>query len=155
MSPLFLVQTESLRKVCYLRTGADLFDSAQYQSYASAAKYVQTWDQHSDRHSVHLRPSPGVMLTSCLVLGCCISSFLYRHHGADAYQAPVFASALVGSVVVGHMAGASVYMVLLGYMPWALCTAMFLSTLGHAMLRWARPKGTAETVMDDKIALLP
>lgn len=96
------------------------------------------------------------MFTSSLVWGCCVSSFLLRHQHDDAYQAPVFASAIVASLVVGHLAGASGYLLLLGYVPWALCTAMCLSALGHTWLRWASARDSVEkAVMDDKIAVLP
>lgn len=136
----------------YARTVTDLFDPTQ--SYASAQDDVFGWHWH--QHSMHLHPSPGAMFISCLVLGTCVTSFVCRHQHGDPYQAPVFASAIVASAVVGHLAGASAYLVLLGYVPWALCTAMFLSTLGHAWLRWASARDALErVVVDDKIGVPP
>lgn len=105
---------------------------------------------------VHLRPWPGAVLTSCLVLGCCVSSFLYRHQDGDPYQALVFTSAIFGSVLVGKMAGASLHLILLGFVPWALCTAMFLSACGHALLRWMDARASEQaSLANDKSALLP
>lgn len=132
------------------RTGTDLLGRAQ--DYAS----IQDVLDESRLSSVYLNPSPGVMFTSSLVLGCCVSSFLYRHQNDDPYQALVFASAIVGSVMFGQFAGADLDLLLLGFVPWALCTAMFLSVCGHALLRWMGTRSRAEnTAMDDKTALLP
>lgn len=144
------VRARSCPLNCDPRTRADYLGQAQ--SDASAQDVLDG----SCLRLVHLQPSPGVMFTSCLVLGCCVSSFLYRHHNDDPYQALVFTSAIVGSVVVGQIAGADLNLILLGFVPWALCTAMFLSVCGHATLRWMGARSCAEdTVMDDKTALLP
>lgn len=85
-----------------------------------------------------------------------MSSFMYRHQEDDQYQVLVFTSAVVGSVIAGKLAGAGLDLILLGFLPWALCTAMFLSVCGHALLRWVGTHDCEETMaMDDKTALLP
>lgn len=122
-------------------------------SYASAADVFSRWRSGS----LHLQTwAPGVMFMSCLGLGCCVLCFLHRNQHRDQYQPLVFASGIVGSVVVGHSAGASLYLILLAYVPWALCMAMFLSACGHALLRWMGAKTyTAEAVLDEKAVLVP
>lgn len=134
---------------CDPKTGADLL--GRDQDYASAQDLLDI----SRLSFVNLSPSPGVMFTSSLILGCCVSSFLYRHQNDDPYQALVFTSAIVGSVVVGQIAGADIDLMLLGFVPWALCTAMFLSVGGHALLRWMDFRSCVEdAAMNDKTALL-
>lgn len=65
-------------------------------------------------------------------------------------------SAIVGSVISGQIAGAGLDLILLGFLPWSLCTAIFLSVCGHALLRWLNTQNCAEaTALDDKTALLP
>lgn len=124
---------------------------ATSRDYANAPNVLDV----SRRSFVDLSPSPGVMFTSSLVLGCCVSSFLYRHQKDDSYQALVFTSAIIGSVVVGQIAGADLDLILLGFLPWALCTAMFLSVCGHALLRWMDTACAGDAAVDDKTALLP
>lgn len=93
---------------------------------------------------------------SCLGLGCFVSSFLYRNQREDPYQPLVFASSIVGSVVVGHIIRASLYVILLAYVPWALCVAMFSSACGHALVRRMTARtSSAEAVLGDKSVYLP
>lgn len=103
-----------------------------------------------------IHPSPGVMLTSCLVLGCSISSFLYRHQHSDAYQPVVFFVIIVWAIVLGYGVGASANMVMLGFVPWATCAAMLLSGCGHAMLRkmQSRRSSSGTGSFDEKAGLV-
>lgn len=127
----------------------DLFDRMQDHASDQDILYV------SRLKLAYLGPSSGVMFISCLVLGFCVSSFLYRHQKDDQYQALVFTSAIAGSVLAGQIAGAGMNLILLGFVPWALCTAMFLSVCGHAVLRWVDTQHCAENVaVDDKTTLL-
>lgn len=46
-------------------------------------------------------------------------------------------------------------MIMLGFLPWAICVAMFLSAYGHSLLRWLRVRSlSAEESLDSKAALL-
>lgn len=131
-------------------TKADLLGPIQDHASDQGVLYV------SRLKLVHLGPSSGVMFLSCLVLGFCVSSFLYRHQKDDQYQVLVFTSAIVGSVLAGQIAGAGLNLILLGFVPWALCTAMFLSVCGHAMLRWVDTHECVEDIAaDEKTTLLP
>ncbi|KAI0175766.1 hypothetical protein GGR52DRAFT_328653 [Hypoxylon sp. FL1284] len=47
--------------------------------------------------------SPGLALGSCLVLGCCLSSYTHRRRDQDQYQAIVFAGDRAVGVVRGHV----------------------------------------------------
>lgn len=90
---------------------------------------VQAFDP--GRFSLILDPSPGLMLGSCLVLGCSISSFLYRQQVTDKYQTQIMVISISVACVVGYVAGISANLVMLGLIPWALCAAMLLSTCVH------------------------
>lgn len=105
--------------------------------------------------SPHIHPSAGVMFTSCLVLGCSVSCFLYRHQHDDPYQPLVFTVAIAWSVVLGHLVGATQNMIMLGFLPWAACIAMLLSACGHALLRHLQVRSlSGELNLDDKAALV-
>lgn len=96
------------------------------------------------------------MFGSCLVLGCSASSFLYRHAQDDPYQSLVFAFSVIGSIAVGELAGASFNMILLGYIPWAVCIAMFCILCGHALGGWikARADSAGEEIEENTALLL-
>ncbi|ROW14775.1 hypothetical protein VPNG_03798 [Cytospora leucostoma] len=105
--------------------------------------------------ALHVHPSPGIMFTSCLVLGCSVSGYLYRHQKDDPHQSRVFAFAMIGSVILGYLVGATLNMVMLGFLPWAACVAMLLSTCGHALLRWMEARSLpADQSLDEKAGLL-
>lgn len=88
--------------------------------------------------------SPGLALGSCLVLGCCLSSYTHRRRDQDRYQAIVFIVWIVWAVCVGLRVGASANMVSLGLVPWTLCAAMLSSFLGHAGARWYSTRDRCE-----------
>lgn len=102
-------------------------------------------------------PSAGTMLGSCLVLGCCLSSFCHRRQDHDRYQALVFVTLAVWVAVLGRGLGASANMISLGFVPWALCAAMLLSAVGHWFVRWLVGRGRYQTeavaVLDIKTSL--
>ncbi|KAG9246833.1 hypothetical protein BJ878DRAFT_495564 [Calycina marina] len=82
-----------------------------------------------------LDPSPALMLSSCLMLGCSVSSFVHRRQKFDVFQAPIFI--LVSGITV--MFGAGLHMhsniIMLVLIPWALCTAMVMTCLAHWLSR--------------------
>ncbi len=78
-----------------------------------------------------LDPSPTLMLGACLLLGCSISSFAYRRQGDDRYQTPVFALSVAAATVSGLALGVSTNLIMLGLIPWSLCTAMVVSVVVH------------------------
>ncbi|RYP65254.1 hypothetical protein DL769_006366 [Monosporascus sp. CRB-8-3] len=83
------------------------------------------------------RPSGGLMLGSCLVLGCCLSSYTHRRRGRDPYQPLVFTAWAAWAACVGLGVGCSADVIMLGLVPWALCAAVLSSYLGHAAAaRW-------------------
>ncbi|KAI2633705.1 hypothetical protein GGS26DRAFT_58292 [Hypomontagnella submonticulosa] len=79
--------------------------------------------------------SPGLALGSCLVLGCCLSSFIHRRRELDQYQPIVFVIWITWAVFLGWEIGASANMVTLGIVPWASCAAILSSFFGHAGAR--------------------
>ncbi|KAI5867049.1 hypothetical protein GGS23DRAFT_303028 [Durotheca rogersii] len=95
--------------------------------------------------------SPGLALGSCLVLGCCLSSYAHRRRDQDQYQTIVFAIWIVWAVWVGWGIGTSADVVTLGIVPWALCAAMLSSFVGHLGARWLATRargGYGHVVLD-------
>lgn len=80
-------------------------------------------------------PSPTVMIGACLVLGCVISSFAYRRQEDDRFQAPIFVLAITAATISGLALDVNANVIMLVLIPWALCTAMILSTVIHWFLR--------------------
>jgi hypothetical protein len=78
-----------------------------------------------------LDPPPALMLGACLLLGCSISSFAYRRQRDDHYQTPIFALSVVAATVSGLALGVSTNLIMLGLIPWSLCTAMVVSVIAH------------------------
>jgi hypothetical protein len=85
-------------------------------------------------------PSSALMLASYLVLGCAVSSFLHRRNGKDGQQATVFMLFAVSAATIGRALGASANMITLGLVPWALCTAMTCSFVGHSVGRFVNAR---------------
>jgi uncharacterized membrane protein YjfL (UPF0719 family) len=79
------------------------------------------------------------MLFSCLLFGCCVSSFTHRRQSQDRFQFVVYFALLGGGALVGYGVRASAHLILLGYLPWATCAAMVISMSGHGLYRWLRP----------------
>ncbi|KAI6088805.1 hypothetical protein F4821DRAFT_82424 [Hypoxylon rubiginosum] len=90
--------------------------------------------------------SPGLALGSCLVLGCCLSSYTHRRRDQDQYQAIVFIVWIVWAICIGLRVGASANMVTLGVVPWGSCAAMLSSFFGHAGARWFSTRGKRDCV---------
>ncbi|KAI0382072.1 hypothetical protein F5Y04DRAFT_57433 [Hypomontagnella monticulosa] len=90
------------------------------------------------------RVSPGLALGSCLVLGCCLSSFIHRRRELDQYQPIVFVIWITWAIFIGWGIGASANMVTLGIVPWASCAAMLSSFFGHAGARRASVRDKCE-----------
>lgn len=85
-----------------------------------------------------LYPSPGLMLCCCLVFGCCVSSFAHRRQDEDGLQLVVYTMFLSGAIVVGYALEASANLILLGFIPGAMCVAMATSLSGHHLYRTRR-----------------
>ena len=75
------------------------------------------------------------MLLSCLVFGCCVSSFVHRRQDKDPFQFVVYVVMLGSVVIIGRETQASANMILLGYLPWTMCLAMAISIAGHSIYR--------------------
>ena len=75
------------------------------------------------------------MLSCCLILGCSVSSFIYRRQERDRFQTPLFL--LVTGIAITLGIGVHVHpnLIMLVLIPWALCFAMIISSLGHWVLR--------------------
>ncbi|KAK3337186.1 hypothetical protein B0T19DRAFT_63310 [Cercophora scortea] len=85
-----------------------------------------------------LDPSPGLMLFSCLVFGCCVSSFVHRRQDKDRFQSVVYAAVLAAVVLAGYTTRASANLIMLGYLPGATCAAMVISVSVHSFYKWWR-----------------
>ncbi|KAI0541170.1 hypothetical protein GGR58DRAFT_58460 [Xylaria digitata] len=95
--------------------------------------------------------SHGMLLVSCLVLGCCVSSYRHRMQGREPYQGIFFLVWIVWVSLVGLGAGCEVDTVVVGMVPWALVAAMLSSYFGHTGGQWLmlRRKLDATTLVDD------
>jgi hypothetical protein len=100
-----------------------------------------------------LNPTPELMLGSCLVFGCCVSSFVHRRQSQDTCQFVVYAVFLTAVVVSGFGIEASANLILLGYAPWAMCAAMATSLYGHALYRRQRKQNEKRSGDDEKALL--
>ncbi|KAH6660373.1 hypothetical protein BKA67DRAFT_49708 [Truncatella angustata] len=102
--------------------------------------YVIKTESHSPVFFVHLgaltNPSPALMLGSCVLLGCLLSSFTHRRRGKDRFQTIVFGYMVLWGITVGKGIGASVNLIALSLVPGALCAAMLLSFSAHEFVRW-------------------
>jgi len=94
------------------------------------------------------------MLFSCLIFGCCVSSFTYRRQSQDPLQVFVFVLLLGGAALIGYGARASVHLVLLGYLPWATCAAMTVSISSHSLYRALKPAVAMCRTDEEKARLL-
>ncbi|KAI1376255.1 hypothetical protein F4677DRAFT_86303 [Hypoxylon crocopeplum] len=86
--------------------------------------------------------SPRLALGSCLVLGCCLSSYTHRRRDYDQCQAVVFITWIAWAICVGRGIGATANLVTLGIVPWATCAAILSSFFGHAGARWFSKRET-------------
>jgi len=101
-----------------------------------------------------LNPPAELMLVSCLVFGCCVSSFVHRRQNQDVFQFGVYTVFIIAAVVCGYGLEASTNLILLGYTPWAMCAAMATSLYGHALYRRQRTTRSGKRFRDDEKALL-
>ena len=95
-----------------------------------------------------------VMLFPCLVLGCSVSSFAYRRQGRDHLQAIVFTLFILGALIVGFATKASPNLILLAYLPWAVCMAMAASYSGHRLVTRLRMRAAERSEDSEKNELL-
>jgi uncharacterized membrane protein YhaH (DUF805 family) len=97
-----------------------------------------------------------MMLSSCLILGCAISSYAYRRKEHDKHQTLIFLIAIGAASAVGFTAGVDANLVMLGLIPWALCSAMILSSWLHWLVRrYHDCRGQNHCDIDENDALLP
>lgn len=110
----------------------------------------------SSYFSFMLDPPPALMLASCLLLGCTVSSFVYRRMESDIIQGLIFMLAIVASVIIGICTGLNANLIALALIPWALSFAMITSAIIHCFLRSLRPPPTRFHVcdVDEKDGLL-
>ncbi|KAI8632577.1 hypothetical protein F5Y19DRAFT_368827 [Xylariaceae sp. FL1651] len=126
------------------------FFATSYVVSKEAALPLSTFDFPRISHIVFPAHVPhGLLLGSCLVLGCCVSSYRHRMREREPYQGVVFLIWTVWSVLVGWRAGCKPDTVLLGMVPWALIAAMLSSYLGHVSVYWllSRSKSDIATVV--------
>ncbi|KAK0734108.1 hypothetical protein B0T26DRAFT_635564 [Lasiosphaeria miniovina] len=112
-------------------------------------------ENHGESRTVDLlHPSPGLMLCSCLLFGCCVSSFAHRRQDKDPLQFAVYMIVLAAAAIIGYGLRASSNLILLGYLPWATCLAMAISISGHNLhRRWVVE--TRNALLDEeKVRLL-
>ncbi|ROW10928.1 hypothetical protein VMCG_01011 [Cytospora schulzeri] len=82
-----------------------------------------------------LHLSPGQVLASCLIFGVSVSSFVYRRQDKDPAQAVVFLVVVLVVIALGFGSGASMNIILLGWLPWAADVAMVISVWNHYLSR--------------------
>lgn len=130
---------------------ADEFE--QSNVHAESELQVQAFDP--GHFSFILDPSPALMLAFCLVLGCSVSSFCYRHQEQDKFQAPIFVLVIIAASTFGFGLGINANLIMLGLIPWALCFSMVFSTTVHWLVRRCSKRRTHIVYdIDEKEVLL-
>jgi len=162
---------ETLRRYCPARTLATCWELL-FALFSSAILTAYTL-HHEARSNYHrdsglqvqafdpghlgfiLDPSPTLMLLFCVVLGCSVSSFYYRHQERDKIQAPLFILILTAVTIFSFGLGVNVNLIMLGIVPWALCFSMGLSTTVHWIVRRCRKRWSHFVYgIDEKEALI-
>ena len=121
------------------RTWADHF----FQGFNLSRLSEDFHSEEFDLKSSIVDPSPALMLSCCLILGCSVSSFIYRRQEHDQFQTPFFVLVTTFAVTFGIGMHLHSNLIMLALIPWALCFAMITSSLGHWVLRrcgMQRPK---------------
>lgn len=87
-----------------------------------------------------LDPHPATLLVCCLILGCSVSSFMYRRQEQDKYQTRIFLFVMAAAIASGLGSGINYNLVMLVFVPFGLCFAMGFSLTVHWLLerRWRR-----------------
>ncbi|KAI1310456.1 hypothetical protein F5Y03DRAFT_346315 [Xylaria venustula] len=75
-----------------------------------------------------------LLFVSCLVFGCCVSSYKHRMQRREPYQGIVFFMWVTWVGLAARSYGSDRDTVIVGIIPWALVAAMLSSYLGHALL---------------------
>jgi hypothetical protein len=83
-----------------------------------------------------LHPSAAMMIWACVILGCSLSSFVFRHRRQDRFQISVFSVAIAWGILLGYGVGSSLNLIMLGFVPWSLAVAVLLSGTGHSFGRF-------------------
>jgi len=97
-----------------------------------------------------LHPSPAVMIWACVILGCSVSSFVFRHRRQDRFQALVFGVVIAWVVILAYGIGSSLNLILLGFVPCSLTIAMLLSSIGHSCVRFRHCRSARPLAPDEK-----
>lgn len=94
------------------------------------------------------------MLISCLVFGCCVSSFTHRRLSQDPFLPVVYLALLGFAALLRSRVQANLYLIILGYLPWATCAAMALSFSGHYAYRCSKADFSTRSPGDEEKASL-
>lgn len=97
-------------------------------------EFLKISDEEEGHFSFMLNPPPALMLASCLVLGCAISSFAYRRQDRDKLQTPIFIATITLACIIGFAWDLNANLIMLAMIPWALCMAMVLCTVVNSMV---------------------
>jgi len=102
---------------------------------------VQLPDPGDGYSSLILDPPPALMLGACLLLGCSVSSFVYRRQEEDKYQTLIFCGTLTAATLFGIAQEAHANLIMLGLIPWGLCLAMIFSIATHWLVKRCSKQG--------------
>lgn len=92
----------------------------------------------SGNRSLILDPYALLLLASCLLLGCSISSFTHRRQGRDKCQSLILVLAILTATTIGLGLGINANLIMLAFVPWALIIAMVFSVFVHSTIRHHR-----------------
>jgi len=105
-----------------LSDGTDVFSIHGHHAVSSHAVQVL------------LSPSPGVMIASCLLLGCSVSSFIIRHRNERFLG--LFLLAIPWALALGYSVGADAKLIMAALLPWSMVAAMAITTASNTFGRW-------------------
>ena len=80
-------------------------------------------------------PGPATMLGACLIFGYCLSSYSYRWRDFNKYQTPILILSICSACAVGTILDDDANLILLGYIPWAICVGILESAVCHWLIR--------------------
>ncbi|KUJ18551.1 uncharacterized protein LY89DRAFT_498857 [Mollisia scopiformis] len=107
---------------------------------------VQLPDPGDGLSSLILDPPPTLMLGACLLLGCSVSSFIYRRQEEDRYQKLIFSVTLTAATLFGMAQKVNANLIMLGLIPWGLCLAMIFSVATHWLVKRCSKRGAYSRV---------
>lgn len=93
------------------------------EDYFTRNRWLLEW------RSIVFDPSPALLFSACLALGCAASSFAHRRQGSYMFRGPALFSALIIAMAGGTILNLNADTIMLSAIPWAVFSAMLISVV--------------------------